>query len=93
MERIMVLGTGAGTTTNCYNTCFLLQNNDKYLLVDTGGGSQVISQLKKLNISITNIHDVFISHKHIDHLLGIFYVLRVAIKEMLKGKYILFRGS
>lgn len=88
MEKIIVLGTGSGTTTNCFNTCFLLQNEDKYLLVDTGGGSQVINQLKKVNVNIESIHDVFISHKHIDHLLGIFYVLRVVIKQILKNKYI-----
>lgn len=36
MERILVLGTGAGTPLNCYNTCFILQNDEKFLLVDTG---------------------------------------------------------
>lgn len=39
MERIHVLGTGAGIVYNCYNTCFILENNKKYMLVDTGAGS------------------------------------------------------
>lgn len=87
MEKILVLGTGAGTPTNCYNTCFILQNNDSYLLVDTGGGSGVIKQIKDIGVNIKNIHDCFISHKHIDHLLGIFYVLRVITSMMGAGAY------
>ena len=87
MERLLVLGTGAGTSINCYNTCFILQNNDKYLLVDTGGGSGVIKQIKDIGVDIKNIHDCFISHKHIDHLLGIFYVLRVITSMMGAGVY------
>ena len=87
MERILVLGTGAGTSINCYNTSFILQNNDKYLLVDTGGGSGVIKQIKDIGVDIKNIHDCFISHKHIDHLLGIFYVLRVITSMMGAGVY------
>ena len=77
MERIYVLGTGAGMVYNCYNTCFLLENNKKYMLVDTGAGSQVLNRIKDSNVDILEIHDIFISHKHIDHLLGIFVVLRV----------------
>lgn len=87
MERILVLGTGAGTPINCYNTCFILQNDNKYLLVDTGGGSGIIKQIRDVGVSIKDIHDCFISHKHIDHLLGIFYVLRVITSMMGAGVY------
>lgn len=76
MERILVLGTGAGTPLDCFNTCFILQNDNKNFLVDTGGGLQVLRQIRDSNVKIDDIHDVFISHKHIDHLLGIFYILR-----------------
>lgn len=38
MEKIIMLGTGCAMTLDCYNTCFLLQNNAKNsILVDTGG--------------------------------------------------------
>lgn len=36
MEKIIVLGTGTASAIN--NTCFVLEdNNNEYLLVDTGG--------------------------------------------------------
>lgn len=87
MERILVLGTGAGMTTNCYNTCFLLENNGEYLLVDTGMGIGVIKQIEDVGVDIKKIHDVFISHKHIDHLLGIFPILRKITSLMGAGVY------
>ena len=38
MEKIIVLGCGTASVTNNFNTCFLLEdNNNDYLLVDTGG--------------------------------------------------------
>ena len=87
MERIHVLGTGAGIVYNCYNTCFLLENDKKYMLVDTGAGSQELNRIKDSKVDILEIHDIFISHKHIDHLLGIFVVLRVICGKMAAGKY------
>ena len=51
------------------------------------GGSGVIKQIRDTGVDIKNIHDCFISHKHIDHLLGIFYVLRVITSMMGAGVY------
>ena len=34
-EKIIMLGTGHGFTFDLYNTCFILKNGDKNLLVDT----------------------------------------------------------
>ena len=44
---ITMLGTGNAMVTECYNTCFVLRDGDKHLLVDGGGGNTVLSQLKK----------------------------------------------
>ena len=87
MERILVLGTGGGITVNCYSTCFLLQKEDACLLVDTGSGNQVLNNIKSVGIHINQIHDLFISHKHIDHLLGIFPFLRKIFQEMRTNNY------
>ena len=38
MEKLIMLGTGNAAVTKCYNTCFALQDNEDYFLVDTGGG-------------------------------------------------------
>ena len=51
MEKIIMLGTGSGSVYNLYNTCFILKNNDKNLLVDTGGGVQIVDNLEKYRYS------------------------------------------
>lgn len=88
MEKIIVLGTGTASVTNNFNTCFILENDSQeYLLVDTGGGNQILKQLKLANININNIHNVFISHKHLDHLLGMLWIYRYVDLSMAKGTY------
>jgi len=42
--------------------------------------------LKKANININEIRHLFITHKHIDHILGIFWVLRVLGSKIAKNK-------
>lgn len=90
MERILVLGTGSGITMNCYSTCFLLQNDQECLLVDTGSGNQLLNNIKNVGINFNQIHNLFISHKHIDHLLGIFPFLRKICQEIRKNNYLGF---
>ena len=35
-----MLGTGNALVTEVYNTCLVIENEKKYLLVDGGGGSE-----------------------------------------------------
>ena len=44
-----MLGTGNALVTECYNTCFVLEENEKYFMVDGGGGSAILHQLKHLD--------------------------------------------
>ena len=54
--KLTMLGTGHGTATECYNTCFALSNdNSEYFLVDAGGGVGILRQLKYANIHIVII--------------------------------------
>lgn len=88
MEKIIVLGTGSGITINCYSLSALLENNKgDYLLIDTGSGNQILNQLNIKDIDINKIHDIFISHKHIDHLWGIIPLLRYIMQQYRKGNY------
>ena len=75
-EKIIMLGTGHGFTLDLYNTCFILQNGEKNLLVDTGGGAEIIRRIEKANLKLTDIHEVFISHCHTDHLLGLMWIFK-----------------
>ena len=86
--KITMLGTGHGTATECYNTCFTLnENKDEYFLVDAGGGNGILKQLKDANINIENIKNIFISHTHSDHILGAFWLVRVIARKYLSEGY------
>ena len=87
MNKICMLGTGMGVVTKCFNTCFTIYNGEEHFLVDTGGGSGILAQLEKMDIDIQNIHNVFISHKHTDHIFGIFWLIRKIGKLILDGEY------
>lgn len=82
-----MLGTGNAAVTQCYNTCFALRHPNKTLLVDAGGGNGILIQLEKAGIPLTNIHAMFITHAHTDHILGAVWVVRVVAQLMQAGKY------
>ncbi|MCR3758118.1 MBL fold metallo-hydrolase [Clostridium felsineum] len=87
METVNILGTGSAMVTKCYNTCFTLSNGEEHFLVDTGGGNTVLSNLEKLNIDIGTIHNVFISHRHNDHITGIIWIIRAVAQRIMNEKY------
>ena len=60
MEKLNILGTGAAMTLDCYNTCFTLENNEgEHILVDTGGGLQIIKQLRDAKIDFRKYITLF----------------------------------
>lgn len=85
--KLTLLGTGNALATHIYNTCFVLTDHHQHLLVDGGGGNGIFNQLEKASIDLDNIHDIFITHKHTDHFLGILWVLRVISMHMNSGQY------
>jgi ribonuclease Z len=87
MELVNILGTGNAMVTKCYNTCFTLSNGKEHLLVDTGGGNTILTNLEKLDISINEIHHVFITHRHNDHISGIVWIIRAVAQQIINGKY------
>lgn len=85
--HLTMLGTGHATVTKCYNTCFVLQENDEYFMVDAGGGNQILTILEQQNIPLTKIHDLFITHAHSDHILGVVWIVRMIGQMMNKKEY------
>ena len=73
--KLTILGTGNAVVTRCYNTCFIFDDNGKYFLVDGGGGNGILRQLEDANIPWKEIRDIFITHKHLDHLTGIIWMI------------------
>ena len=49
--KITMLGTGNALVTECYNTCFVLEDEGKYFMIDGGGGNEVLKQLKRAGLT------------------------------------------
>ena len=86
-ETLILLGTGNATVTKCFNTCFTIKTGEEYFLVDTGGGNGIMTQLEKAGIPMESIHEIFMSHEHTDHLLGLIWLIRMIATKMKKGQY------
>lgn len=87
MEELYVLGTGNAQATRCYNTCFAVRDGDEYFLVDAGGGNGILRILEDMDIPLTNIHHIFVTHEHNDHILGMVWMIRMIATAILKGSY------
>ena len=85
--KLTILGTGNALVTECYNTCYVLSSIEGHFLVDGGGGSEILARLKRAGIDVNDIHHIFVTHKHIDHVMGIIWMLRVICQNMNAGKY------
>ena len=86
--ELTMLGTGNATVTKCYNTCFTIKTGKNILLVDAGGGNGILGQLEKAGIAISEIHDMFVTHAHTDHILGAVWMVRIVMQKMLSGQRI-----
>lgn len=76
-DKITMLGTGHAVTSKCFNTCFVYENENGKMLVDTGGGQQLIFRLHEAGVNLEDISCVFLTHRHTDHLLGLPWLLRI----------------
>jgi ribonuclease Z len=86
MTILHFLGTGSAMVTDRYNTCFLVRQKNNTLLVDCGGGHEILRQFKENNITIQDIDAIFISHSHADHILGFPFLFRDMITQQKKMK-------
>ena len=74
--KFTFLGTGTGGTLDFFNTCFVISNDCGHFLIDTGGGCEVRKRLKLSNIDLKDIRDIFVSHSHTDHILGLIWMYK-----------------
>ena len=74
--KFIFLGTGTASAEKIYHTCFLIEKQGNFVLVDGGGGNGILSRLSEANIDVTKINHIFLSHIHLDHCLGILWVIR-----------------
>lgn len=85
--KLTMLGTGNAVVTECYNTCFVIEDEGKYFMVDGGGGNTILTQLKRANLDWMDMREIFVTHKHVDHLMGIVWMIRMICQSMNRGKY------
>ncbi|MDO5418413.1 MAG: MBL fold metallo-hydrolase [Lachnospiraceae bacterium] len=60
---------------------------DEYFMVDAGGGNGILGILEDMKVPLNQIHHIFVTHEHTDHILGIVWMVRMIAQEMKKGKY------
>ena len=87
MDKLYVFGTGNGAVPRCYNTFFAVRTGDSYFMVDAGGGNGILRILKDMDISLDQIHHMFVTHEHSDHILGVVWMIRMIASRMIAGKY------
>ena len=86
-EYLTALGTGYAIATKCYTTCFTLSDGQEYFMIDTGGGNTVLTNMEKAGIDAANVHHIFISHKHTDHVMGVVWLIRMIGHQIQKDIY------
>ena len=85
--KLTMLGTGNAMVTECYNTCFVLSENNRHFLVDGGGGNTLLRQLKYGGFDWKDIREIFVTHKHVDHIMGIIWMIRMICQHMNQDQY------
>lgn len=85
--KLTMLGTGHATVTKCYNTCFTLSDGGEYFLVDAGGGNGILRILEEERIALCDIHHLFVSHGHTDHVMGVIWVIRMIGQLIRDDRY------
>ena len=53
--KITFLGTGNAQATACYNTCFVMEEAGRCLLVDGGGGNLLLRRLQAAGYKLAEI--------------------------------------
>lgn len=78
MEQLHFLGTGAAMNARCFTTAILLEDREGLFLLDSGGGNGLLMRLDEAGIDPRRLTDVFISHTHTDHILGVPWLMRLS---------------
>jgi ribonuclease BN (tRNA processing enzyme) len=67
--KVSIIGCGNAFSKKSYNQSFLVQENGRNLLIDCG--SQTPIALANAGIALKDIHDIYVSHGHADHIGGL----------------------
>lgn len=87
MEQLYIFGTGNAAVTTCYNTCFAIKKDQEFFMTDAGGGNGILGILNRMDVDLSHIHHLFVSHEHTDHILGVVWLVRFIGARIKSGKY------
>lgn len=86
-EQLYVFGTGNAAATRCYNTCFAIRTENGFFMIDAGGGNGILGILEDMQVPLTRIHHIFVTHEHTDHILGIIWMIRMIGQQINQNRY------
>lgn len=56
-------------------------------MTDAGGGNGILRILEDMDVPLTRIRHMILTHEHTDHLLGAIWIIRVIAARMMQGTY------
>ena len=67
--------------TRCYKTCSVVRSTrGATMMVDAGGGNGILNQMAQAGLAFEDISDLFVTHTHTDHILGVIWMMRMALQ-------------
>jgi ribonuclease BN (tRNA processing enzyme) len=86
--RLDFLGTGGGAhPLRCHASIAFQPAPGRVLLLDTGGGFEVVAQLRRAGIDLGAVTRIFLSHRHSDHIAGLEpLLLHIGLQAMRSGR-------
>ena len=71
-SSVITLGTAGGPVQNPNRSqpSFVLMNGESPILIDCGEGA--MGQLRRAGIEFRNVHHIFLTHHHFDHIGSLF---------------------
>ena len=75
--ELIMIGTGSAFPKHSYNSCYAIKSHGGLMLVDAGGGNGIFNAINDSGIKFSDIHHIFVTHTHTDHILGAVWLIRV----------------
>ncbi len=73
---LVFLGTGAADNEErCQSALALVRHDGVFLLLDAGSGMETFRQILRAGLHPTDLRGIFVTHRHLDHVGGLFPLL------------------